>query len=311
MQSSGGLQIGEASKRPWAASTHLHRGRGPTPKARVITGAHTVSRTTVGVELKMHPKDKIDAAADNVSSFCRTEMASKQLGGTRNNILLLDGRGDYLLLKKQMKSKLRSMGLANVLQDKSLHIIDIDGRDSQEQAVYIVMGYLDLLVMKQVEEYSQVTQLFDALQRWFHQKKISHVMNTYMRLLHFSMRPVSRIQYHIHAYGDLSVDLQSMGEELSNIKKAMNLFYSLPPSYQRLSKILLHRDNKAVTYNEVVSAILVDEVEQEMLSFSRPLPSSTTLTVIRGQLQPLGHDNLQRTVFKRQRSVRPDIACVK
>lgn len=95
------------------------------------------------------------------------------------------------------------------------------------------------------------------------------------------------------------VDLQSMKEELFDIKKAMHLLHSLPTSYQTLSKILLHRDNNAVTYNEVVSALLVDEVEQEMLSFSRPFPSSTALTVIRGQSQPSSHENMQHTGFKR------------
>lgn len=70
-----------------------------------------------------------------------------------------------------------------------------------------MMYYLDILVMKQVEEYSEVTQLFDALQRRFHKKQISHVMNTYMRLLNFRMRPRSRIHDHIHGYRDLLVDL--------------------------------------------------------------------------------------------------------
>lgn len=74
-----------------------------------------------------------------------------------------------------------------------MHITYIDWRNSQEQAVYIVMGNLDPSVMKQVEEYSQVTQIFDALQRRFHQKEISHVMNTYMRLLNFTMKLGSRI----------------------------------------------------------------------------------------------------------------------
>lgn len=112
-------------------------------------GAHTVSRATVGAEeihakqLTIHPNDEIDAPTDNVSSFRRTEMASKQLGITGYNILTLDGRGDYLLWEKQMKSKLRSMSLANVLREKPLHITDIDWRDSQEQTVYIVMDYLD------------------------------------------------------------------------------------------------------------------------------------------------------------------------
>ncbi|OAE33500.1 hypothetical protein AXG93_1467s1020 [Marchantia polymorpha subsp. ruderalis] len=162
-------------------------------------------------------------------------MAWKQVGARGYNILPLDGQGDYLLWDKQMKGKLRSINLANVLRDKPMHITDIDRKDSQEQAVYIVMGYLDPSVMKQIEEYSE-----------------------------------------------------SMEEELSDIKKAMHLFHSLPSSYPTLSKILLHRDNKAVTYNEVISALLADEVEQEMLSFSCPLTSSIALIVTRGKSQPCG-----------------------
>lgn len=59
----------------------------------------------------MHLKDKIDAEAYVVFSFCRTEMASKQVGVTGYNILPLDGRGDYLLWEKQVRGKLRSMGM--------------------------------------------------------------------------------------------------------------------------------------------------------------------------------------------------------
>ncbi|OAE23484.1 hypothetical protein AXG93_285s1420 [Marchantia polymorpha subsp. ruderalis] len=144
-------------------------------------------------------------------------------------------------------------------RNKPMHITDIDWRDSQEQVVYIVMSYLES---------------FTSVMR---------------------MRSRSKVQDHIHGYNDLLVDLQRMGEELSDIKKVMHLLHSLAPSYQTLITILLHRDNKAVTYNEVVSAYLVDEVEQEMLSFSRPLTSNTALPVTRGQSQPSGLDNLQRT----------------
>lgn len=111
-----------------------------------------------------------------------------------------------------------------------------------------------------------------------------------------------RIHDHIHACRDLLVDLQNMGEKLYNIKKTMHLLHSLPHSYQTLSKIIFHCDNNFITYNKVVSAIMPDEVKQEMLSFSRSLTSSTTLIVIRGQSQTLDLENLQRTGFKRQRS---------
>lgn len=78
----------------------------------------------------------------------------------------------------------------------------------------------------------------------------------------------------------------------------MKLFRSF---YQTLSKLLLHGDNKAITYNEVVSAFLAVKVEHEMLSFFRPLASSTALTVIYDEFQTSDLD-LQRTRFKRQRT---------
>ncbi|OAE28333.1 hypothetical protein AXG93_2490s1230 [Marchantia polymorpha subsp. ruderalis] len=52
-------------------------------------------------QLKMHPEDEIDAATDGVSSFCRIEMASKQVGGIGYNILTLDGQFNYLFWEKQ------------------------------------------------------------------------------------------------------------------------------------------------------------------------------------------------------------------
>lgn len=64
----------------------------------------------------------------------------------------------------------RSIGLTNFLREKPMHISDIDWMDSKKHVVYIVMGHLDPLVMKEVEEYFEVTHLFDALQRRFHQK---------------------------------------------------------------------------------------------------------------------------------------------
>ncbi|OAE21955.1 hypothetical protein AXG93_242s1390 [Marchantia polymorpha subsp. ruderalis] len=114
-----------------------------------------------------------------------------------------------------------------------------------------MLAYLDPTILNEVEEYFEVSKLLDPLQQRFHQKNPTIVMNTYMRLFRFTMKPGTRIQDHIHAYGNLLVDLQNMGVELTNTKKTIS--YSLPSTYETLSKILLHHQNTAVTYNEVTA----------------------------------------------------------
>lgn len=94
-------------------------------------------------KLKMHLKDERNGEADVVSNFRRMEMTLRQVGVLEYNILSLDDRGDYLLWENQVKGKLRSMGLANVLRYKPTHISNIDWRNSQEHTIYIVIGHLD------------------------------------------------------------------------------------------------------------------------------------------------------------------------
>lgn len=129
-----------------------------------------------------------------------------------------------------------------------------------------MMGHLNPSLMKQVEYVVKITQLFKALQQQFHQKHLSHVMNTYMRLLNFNMRPRMRIHDHIRWF----VVRDPRYEKGASWHGESYAFSSLI-AYILLHtiKIILHRDNKDVIYNEVVSALLLDEGEQGMLSSFR------------------------------------------
>lgn len=66
--------------------------------------------------------------------------------------------------------------------EKPFSINDIEWAAAQDQAVCTVLAYLDPTILKQVEEYFEVSKLLDALQQRFHQKNPTIVMNTYMRL---------------------------------------------------------------------------------------------------------------------------------
>lgn len=94
-----------------------------------------------------------------------------------------------------------------------------------------------------------------------------------------------KVQDHIDAFNDL-LDLQNLCEELSDERKAFNLLSSLPPSYKNLSQVLLHRDRSTITYNEVVSALKTDELQQKMMQQSLSSTSfGVALNVYRGRSQ--------------------------
>ena len=53
-------------------------------------------------------------------------------------------------------------------------------------------------------------------------------------------------------------------------------------SYQSLSRVLLHRDRKTITYDEVVSALLTEDLQQKLvLSLESPSLSGAALYVNR------------------------------
>ena len=150
-----------------------------------------------------------------------------------------------------------------------------------------VMLYLQLHVIRQLEEYGDCLSLFEALQRKYHQKELSNRLYTSLKLMSFKMKEGNtKVQDHIDAFNDLVVDLQNLGEELSDERKALHLLSSLPPSYKNLSQVLLHRDRKTITYNEVVSALKTDELQQKMMQSSLSSTSSgVALNVNRGRSQ--------------------------
>ncbi|CAM6128327.1 unnamed protein product [Calypogeia fissa] len=74
------------------------------------------------------------------------------------------------------------------------------------------------------------------------------------------MKEGDTLQDHIEAFDDLVVDLENLGEVLSEERKAIHLLDTLPPSYLSLSLVLLDCDKKTITYNEVVNALKSDEL---------------------------------------------------
>ncbi|OAE22275.1 hypothetical protein AXG93_3491s1160 [Marchantia polymorpha subsp. ruderalis] len=108
-----------------------------------------------------------------------------------------------------------------------------------------------------------------------------------MALMSFKMKyGITKVQDHIDVFNDLVLELQSLDEELSDERKTLHLLSSLPLSYKKLSQVLLHQDIRTITYNEVVSVLKTDELQQKMMQqFLSSTSSGVALNVNRGRSQ--------------------------
>jgi len=234
----------------------------------------------------------------------KISMGSVKLGGTKFDIVKYDGRGDYLLWERQVKGALKAAGLGKVLRAKLDGADKDDWNELQEQAVSIIVLYLQPMVLRQIEEYPTCALLFEALEQRFHRKESSNRLYTSLKLMSFKMKDLgTKIQDHIDGFNDLVIDLQNLGEELSDERKTLHLLSSLPSFYQSLSHILLHRDKKTITYNEVVNALLTDDLQQKLMMPSQSSSSvDTALNVTRGRSQWRSNDRTGKNGGSRGRS---------
>lgn len=237
-------------------------------------------------------EEEIEELAPGAREPRRTNMGTLKLGGPRFDIDKYDGRTDYLLWERQVKGVLRTMGLGKVLRTRPTTIDEEEWDEIQEQAVSLVFLYLKPNVFKQVAVETNVNELFNSLQQKYHHKELSNRLYTSLKLMSFKMKEGdTKLQDHIDAFNDLVVDLENLGEDLSDERKALHLLSSLPTSYQSLSRVLLHRDKKTITYHEVVSALQTDDLQQKLVSSSQSSSSHpSALNVERGRSKKRSDD---------------------
>ncbi|OAE35438.1 hypothetical protein AXG93_2587s1530 [Marchantia polymorpha subsp. ruderalis] len=158
-------------------------------------------------------------------------MTLSKVGGPRFEVEHFDGRTDYFLWERQVKTVIKAMDLENVLKPKTLNVDDKDWNEIQDQALCIMTLYLKPNVLKQVEELETVKAMFQAVQTKYNMKELSNSLFTLFKLMSFKMVKAS---YHI------------------------------------LSSVLLHRDKESITYNKVVTPLLTDNIQQKQVSSSTP-----------------------------------------
>jgi hypothetical protein len=219
-------------------------------------------------------------------------MSYVKVGGYKFDIEKFDGRSDYVLWERQVKGVLKASGLGKVLRPKPEKINEEDWRDIQEQVVSTVIKYVQPSVLKQLGEHKSCEDLFKKLSKQYHYKELSNHLLASLKWMSFKMKDTNtKIQDYIDAFNNLVVNLINLGEDLSDERKALHLLISLS-SFQSLTRVLIHGDKKTITYNQVISALVIDDLQSKLMALSQPTSSSnTTLYVTRGRSLEQGNKN--------------------
>ena len=203
----------------------------------------------------------------------RREATSTQRGGTvssnggKMNVDVFDGRSDYKFWERRMKSVLRAMGLGNALRMDKNTTPPTVWINTQEQAIGMVHQYLSPSVFKVLKEEDSVQRLFDELHDRYHHEDLPRRLVAMLQLMNFKMKSTTTpMRDHIDEYEDLVRDLENMGESIENERKALQLLISLPLSYQSLSRVILNKSKNEFTYENVVNALLTDELQNQLMS---------------------------------------------
>ncbi|OAE25973.1 hypothetical protein AXG93_1712s1530 [Marchantia polymorpha subsp. ruderalis] len=144
-------------------------------------------------------------------------MGTMKVGVTKFEIAKYDGRTNHFLWERKVNSMLKATGIGKLLKTKPEDVPEEDWNNMQEMAVNKVMLYLQPHVIRQLEQYGDCLSLFEALQRKYHQKELSNRLYTSLKLMSFKMKDGNtKEQDHIDAFNDPVLDLQNLGDELSD-----------------------------------------------------------------------------------------------
>ena len=229
---------------------------------------------------------------------------SSKFGGIKFEVEKYDGRTDYLLWEKQVKGVLRAMGLDHLLSTRE----EYDGEEEfpakkwrQEQviAVNAVMLYLKPHIIKTLDDYMDCKSLFKALREKYYRDDASDRLYKKSLLMSLRLKEGNKLRDHLDEFDSLVVDLSNLGKAMEDEDKALLLLSSLPPSYQGLKQVLLYRNLKTISYDEVVSSLLSDDAQKKLGQAHTPSSSGTTLNVNRGR--PPQRTNGEPRSFSRYR----------
>ncbi|MDO7987387.1 hypothetical protein OC713_02560 [Sweet potato little leaf phytoplasma] len=174
-----------------------------------------------------------------------------------------DGKGDFSLWKKKMKTVLVQQKVAITLADPKEYPEDIkpkEKKEIEEVAFSTVILYLSDNVLRQVHDATTAREVWASLDKIYLTKSLTNKLYLKEKFFGFRMDTSKDLEQNLDDFNRATLDLNNIGETVSDENKAIILLNSLPESYSEV-KTAIKYGRDSLTLDIVLNALRSRELE--------------------------------------------------
>ncbi|GJV20237.1 hypothetical protein Tco_1369257 [Tanacetum coccineum] len=132
-----------------------------------------------------------------------------------------------------------------------------------EKALATIQLFLTREVIREVIHETTASLLWLKLESVYMTKSLANKLHLKDRLYTFRMKLGTSVQDHLEEFNIILIDFQNLDVDIDDEYKAILLVISLPASYKHFKEIMIYGKRETLSFDDVKSALLYDDVEPE------------------------------------------------
>lgn len=187
---------------------------------------------------------------------------------TKFEVERFDGKGDFSLWKKKMRTLLVQQKVAKSLDNPDVRpegMTEDQFNEMKEITYNTIILYLADNVLRQVNEQVTAKEVWAQLDKIYLTKTLTNKLYLKERFFGFKMDTTKDLEQNLDEFNRATIDLMNIGEKIDDENKAIILLNSLPESYNEIKNAIKYgRDN--LTMEIVVNALRSRDLEVKKVS---------------------------------------------
>ncbi|MDV3183834.1 MAG: hypothetical protein Q8847_02655 [Sweet potato little leaf phytoplasma] len=142
-----------------------------------------------------------------------------------------DDRGDFSLWKKKMRALLVQEKVSKALDDPATHPPTMTAAEKEEMletAYSTIILYLADNVLRQVHEAKLALEVWSKLDALYLTRSLTNKLYLKEKFFGYKMDVSKDLEHNLDEYNRITLDLNNIGEKISDENKAIILLNSLP-----------------------------------------------------------------------------------
>ncbi|TYK10340.1 Retrovirus-related Pol polyprotein from transposon TNT 1-94 [Cucumis melo var. makuwa] len=158
------------------------------------------------------------------------------MASTRSEVSKFNGNGDFALWRKKIRAILIQHKVAKILDEERLpeNITESEKRDMDEMTYSTILLYLSDEVLRLVDEATTIGELWKKLESLYLKKSLSNKIYIKEKFFGYKMDQSKSLEENLDEFQKIIVDLNNIGEKMSDENQAVILLNSLPEIYREV-----------------------------------------------------------------------------